>query len=151
MNSIVPFVSTLFIVTSAVLVAVGWYFIRVGKRETHQKVMIAAAVFAILFLIAYVSRTLIVGNTVFGGPDDVKVYYTIFLLFHIVLATVGAVMGVITIRFAYTNNFAKHRKLGPWTAIVWFITAITGVTVYYLLYIKYPGGDVSNIIDAIFG
>lgn len=151
MSTILPFLSTLFIVISALLVAVGWYLIRQGKRIPHQKVMVAAAVFAILFFLIYASRTIIVGNTIFGGPDHIKTFYMIFLIFHIFLATAAAVMGIITLTLAFKGNFFKHRKIGPWTAVIWFLTAITGVTVYYLLYIKYPSGEVSNVIEAIFG
>ncbi len=151
MYTVLPFLSVSFIVMSAILVAIGWYLIRKGNRFAHQRVMIAAAVFAIIFFVIYVSRTFIVGNTEFGGPDDVKTYYTIFLLFHIVLATVSAVMGLVTLRLAFKGNFFKHRKLGPYTAVIWFATAITGVLVYYLLYIRYPGGEVTNVFRAIFG
>ena len=151
MSTAMPFISTLFIVISAILVAIGWYLIIKGKREAHQKVMVAGAISALLFFIIYVSRTVFYGNTEFGGPDSIKTFYLIFLLFHITLATVAAVMGIITLTFAFKGNFFKHKRIGPWTAIIWFLTAITGVTVYYLLYIKYPGGEVTGLLEAIFG
>ena len=88
---ILPTISTAFIVLSAITVAIGWYQIKQRKRETHQKTMIWAAVFAVIFFVIYVSRTVFIGNTSFGGPDHIKLYYTIFLIFHIILATVGAV------------------------------------------------------------
>jgi putative membrane protein len=151
MSTIMPFVSTSFIVISAILVAIGWYLIRKGRREPHQKVMVAASISAIIFFIIYVSRTLIYGSTVFGGPDELRPFYITFLLFHIVLAIVAAVMGIITLILAFKGNFFKHRKIGPYTAVIWFCTAITGVTVYYLLYVKYPGGDVKGLVESIFG
>ena len=95
---ILPTICTFFIILSAVLVAIGWNLIRKKKIEAHKKTMLAAAVSAVLFLIIYVSRTILVGNTAFGGPDNLKVYYTVFLIFHIILATTGAVFGVVTIR-----------------------------------------------------
>jgi putative membrane protein len=61
------------------------------------------------------------------------------------------VMGLITLRFAYKKEFAKHRKIGPWTSVIWFITSITGATVYSLLYLIYPGGETSGVLDVIFG
>ena len=54
--------------------------------------MLWAAVFALTFFIIYASRTIFIGNTAFGGPDSVKIYYTIFLVFHINLATIGGVL-----------------------------------------------------------
>lgn len=148
---IFPMISTSFIALSAILVAFGWRFIIKGKREAHEKTMIAAAIAATIFFIIYMSRTIFVGNTTFNGPDDLKTLYLIFLLFHIVLATVAAVFGITTLTLAFRKNFAKHRKWGRKTAVIWFATAITGITVYVLLYLCYPGGHTKPVIDAIFG
>lgn len=149
--TIFPTISTSFIVISAILVAIGWVQIIKGKREAHKKTMIAGAVAALLFFIVYTSRTAFVGNTEWGGPEDLKLYYQIFLIFHIVLATVAAVFGLTTLTLAFKERFAKHRKWGRITAVIWFFTAITGVTVYILLYILYPGGHTKPVIDVIFG
>jgi putative membrane protein len=146
-----PTLSTFFIVLSGILVAIGWALIAKRKIQAHQNVMTAAGIAAILFFIIYVSRTLFDGNTAFGGPESLKIYYTIFLVFHIILATVGAVLGLINLYTGYKKNFALHRKLGPTTSIVWFFTAITGALVYILLYVLYPGGTTEPVIKAIFG
>jgi len=144
-------ISTSFIVISAVLVAIGWALIIKGRKEAHRKVMIAGAIAAIIFFIVYASRTIFVGNTNWGGPDDLKQYYMIFLFFHIVLATVAAVFGITTLVLAFKERYAKHRKWGKVTALIWFATAITGVTVYTLLYIMYPGGHTTPLLDMLFG
>ncbi|MFY0544333.1 DUF420 domain-containing protein [Brevibacillus sp. H7] len=151
MSIILPTISTSFIAMSGILVAFGWYYISQRKVETHMRVMKWAAVFATVFFLTYLSRTLFVGNTLFGGPDNVRVFYQIFLLFHIVLATVGGVMGLVTLYYGYKKQFAKHKRIGPWTSIVWFGSAITGVTVYTLLYVIYPGGSTAPVLDVIFG
>ena len=151
MSEWLPFACTLFIVVSAVLVAAGWIQIARRKVSVHRRLMIWAAVFAASFFLLYVSRTLFVGNTQFGGPDHLKPVYLSFLLFHIVLATVGGIMGLITLYLGYKNKQPAHRKIGPYTSVVWFCTAITGVTVYILLYVLYPGGETRPLIEAIFG
>ena len=148
---LLPTISTFFIVLSAILVAIGWVLIAKRKIEAHKKTMMAAAVAAILFFTIYISRTVFVGNTAFGGPDHLKIYYTIFLVFHIILATTSAVFGIITLYTGSKNNLAKHRKLGPFTSIIWFFTAITGVAVYLLLYVFYKGGETTSVIKAILG
>jgi putative membrane protein len=148
---ILPTISTTFIVLSAVMVAIGWNLIRNRKIEAHKKAMTFAGIFAIIFFIIYASRTIFVGNTSFGGPDNIKIYYTIFLIFHITLATVGAVLGIISLTTGYKNKLSIHRKLGPITSLVWFFTAITGVAVYLLLYVFYHGGDTTSVIKAILG
>jgi putative membrane protein len=148
---VLPTISTTFIVLSAVMVAIGWNLIRKRKIEAHKKAMLFAALFAVIFFVIYASRTVFIGNTSFGGPDNIKIYYTIFLIFHITLATVGAVFGIVTLITGWKNNLAKHRKLGPITSIIWFFTAITGVLVYLLLYVFYPGGDTTSVFKAILG
>ncbi|MCP3026239.1 DUF420 domain-containing protein [Halobacillus sp. A5] len=148
---LLPTLSTIFIVVSAVLVAIGWVLIARDKRAAHKQTMVAAAISALTFFIIYLSRTVIVGNTSFGGPDDIKVYYTIFLIFHIILATTGGVFGLVTLRVAFKRNIAKHRKIGPVTSVIWFCTAVTGVFVYLLLYIIYDSGTTTNMMRAILG
>ena len=153
MNSlpILPTISTSFIVLSAITVAIGWWQIKQRKIEAHKKTMVVAGVFALIFFIIYASRTIFIGNTSFGGPEEIKIYYTIFLVFHITLATIGAVFGIVSILTGYKNNLSVHRKLGPITSIIWFFTAITGVAVYLLLYVFYRGGETTSLIKAILG
>lgn len=153
MNSlpILPTISTSFIVLSAITVAIGWWQIKQRKIEAHKRTMFFAAIFALIFFIIYASRTIFIGNTSFGGPDDIKIYYTVFLVFHITLATVGAVFGIVSLTTGYKNNLALHRKLGPVTSIIWFFTGITGVAVYLLLYVFYRGGETTSMIKAILG
>ncbi|MCQ6279785.1 DUF420 domain-containing protein [Bacillus sp. EB600] len=153
MNSlpVLPTISTSFIVLSAITVAIGWWQIKQRKIETHKKTMILAAIFALIFFIIYATRTVFIGNTSFGGPSDIKIYYTIFLIFHITLATVGAVLGIINLVTGFKKKFSTHRKLGPITSIVWFCTGITGVIVYLLLYVFYKGGETTSVLKAILG
>ncbi|MDQ0298354.1 putative membrane protein [Salibacterium salarium] len=151
MTNILPMISTLCIIISAIFVALGLYFIKQGKRLSHQRTMIMGAVFAILFLAIYISRTILIGNTSFGGPTAVEPYYTAFLVFHICLAVTGLVFGGITMRLAFKGRFMKHKKAGPWAAIIWFFSAATGVVVYLTLYIFWEPGPTTNLLRAIFG
>jgi putative membrane protein len=148
---ILPTISTTFIVLSAITVAIGWWHIKQKNIDAHRKTMTLAGIFALIFFVIYASRTVFIGNTSFGGPDDIKVYYTIFLIFHIILATVGAILGIISLWTGYKNRLEFHRKLGPVTSILWFFTGITGVAVYLLLYVFYHGGETTSLIKAILG
>ncbi|MEW8971839.1 DUF420 domain-containing protein [Mesobacillus jeotgali] len=148
---ILPTISTTFIVLSAITVAIGWAQIKQRKIDQHRKTMTLAGIFAIIFFVIYASRTIFIGNTSFGGPDDIKIYYTLFLIFHITLATIGAVLGIISLYTGYKNRLERHRKLGPVTSVTWFFTGITGVAVYLLLYVFYKGGETTSVIKAILG
>lgn len=149
MAHLLPTISTFFIAVSAVVIAFGWRQILQGKKEQHKKTMLWGAFFALVFFIIYLSKTVFIGNTTFGGPDNLRIVYFVFLIFHILLATTAAVFGITTILLAFNEKFSKHRKFGRFTATIWFITAVTGVTVYVLLYVMYPGGETKGLIDAI--
>lgn len=148
---ILPTISTLFIVISAILVAIGWVLIAKRKIKQHKIIMVLAGVAALIFFIIYALRTVVLGNTAFGGPNDVKIYYTLFLVFHITLATVGAVFGIVSILSGFKTKFQLHKKIGPITSIIWFFTAITGVAVYLLLYVFWEPGETTSVIKAILG
>ncbi|MBP1932637.1 DUF420 domain-containing protein [Ammoniphilus resinae] len=151
MGHVLPLISTLLIVTSAILIAFGWYYIRKRQLEKHKKIMSLAGIAALLFFIIYSSRTVFIGNTTFGGPESIKPFYTGFLIFHIFLATVGAVFGIVSISSGYKSRLKIHRKIGPWTSVIWFITAVTGVMVYFLLYVFWEPGEADSMIKAILG
>ncbi|KAA1042689.1 DUF420 domain-containing protein [Macrococcus equipercicus] len=148
---ILPTISTSFIVISAIFVAIGWYQIAKGNIEAHKKIMLIAGICALTFFIIYATRTVFIGNTSFGGPHRLKLYYTIFLVFHINLATIGGIMGLVNIWSGLKGKLKLHRKIGPITSVIWFFTAITGVAVYLLLYVFYHGGETTSVIKAILG
>lgn len=148
---ILPTISTIFIIISATFVVIGWIFIIKKKYRAHKRAMVTAAISALLFFIVYASRTAFIGNTSFGGPENIKIYYTIFLLFHITLATISAVFGVITLRLAFKRKIKRHEKIGPITSVIWLIACITGVMVYLLLYVIYDSGTTTSMIRAILG
>lgn len=148
---VIPLLSTVCIVASAVLVAFGWSSIRKGNKTAHRKAMVSAAAFAILFIGVYLIRTIIVGNTSFGGPSTIKPYYLGFLMFHIVLAVTGLVFGAITLTFSLKGRFDLHKKMGPWTAVIWHCAAITGIMVYLALYVIWEPGPVTSMVRAVSG
>jgi putative membrane protein len=144
-----PLIMEICMIVSAIAIALGWYFIRQGKRETHRRLMLVGSAFAVAFFVNYVLRTVIVGDTTFGGPTRWATAYQIFLQAHATLATVAAVLGIITLRRAFLQRFQLHRKIGPWTATTWLVAAASGLVVFLLLYVIYPPGPNTNLFRAI--
>lgn len=146
----IPTISTVSIVISAILMFIGWRKIKNNHQQAHARFMLSTALFALIFFIFYMLHTTLQGSTSFGGPEALEIYYTIFLIFHIFLATLGAVLLVIQIVSGLRGKFSLHRKMGPFVFGVWEFAAITGVMVYLMLYIIFPQGDSTSLLDAIF-
>ncbi|MCL6625775.1 DUF420 domain-containing protein [Alicyclobacillus shizuokensis] len=147
-DKVLPWLNEAFIISSAIVMAFGWRAIRKGRRETHRRLMLTGSVLAALFFISYVVKTVVVGDTSFGGPAQWRTPYQVFLQAHSILATVAAILGVITLVLAFRASFRRHKRVGPWTVSVWFVTAATGLMVFLLLYIIFPPGETTNVLRA---
>lgn len=145
------YINEAFILSSAIVMAFGWYFIRRRNVEVHRRLMLTGSILAALFFITYVLKTVIFGDTTFGGPKTWKTPYQVFLQAHSILATVAAILGIVTLTFAFKSRFSSHRKIGPWTTSTWFVTAVTGFLVFLMLYIVFPQGDTTNVFRAWLG
>lgn len=150
LHFILPTISTSFIVLSAIFMVVGIVKIKQRKEVEHEKWMKLAALAALIFFIIYLSKTIFLGNTQFGGPESLTIYYVIFLISHICLSTTGGILGAVQLYTGMKNKRSTHRKVGKFAVPIWFLTAITGVMVYILLYVLYPGGETTGLFDAIF-
>ncbi|MDI3328985.1 MAG: DUF420 domain-containing protein [Alicyclobacillaceae bacterium] len=149
--TVLPYINEAFILLSAGCVAVGWILIRRGRVEAHRRAMLAGVVLASAFFVSYLLKTLTVGDATFGGPERWRGAYQVFLQVHSVLATVAAVLGVLTLRAAAKGRRAFHKRIGRWTASLWFVTAATGLAVFLLLYILYEPGPTKNMFRAWLG
>jgi uncharacterized membrane protein YozB (DUF420 family) len=47
-------------------------------------------------------------------------------------------MILITLSRALRERFDQHKKIARWTLPLWLYVSVTGVLVYWLLYIKFP-------------
>ncbi len=148
---ILPQLNEAFMLASAGCVALGWRAIRTRRVHRHRRLMLTGSVLGALFFVSYVVKTLLVGDTEFGGPLRLKTAYMSFLQVHVTLATLGGVLGVVTLRWALRGRFGRHRRVAPWTAVLWFVAAGTGLTVYLLLYVIFPPGPTTNVLKAVVG
>ncbi len=150
-NIILSYFNEACITLSAIVFAIGWVQIRKHHVKSHRRLMLIGSVLVALFFITYVLKTILIGDTAFGGPKHVAVYYYIFLQMHSILASVAAVLGILTLVWALKGNFRRHRRSAPWTVIIWFITAASGLAIFILLYIAYPLGPTTNLFRAWIG
>jgi uncharacterized membrane protein YozB (DUF420 family) len=122
--------------SSAVLIGIGFQFIKRGRREAHKRAMIAAFITSTLFLISYLYYHLVLraGVTHFQGEGVSRPLYFALLISHTILAAVVVPFILVTLARALKGRFAKHKAIAPYTFAIWMYVSVTGVIIYFLLY-----------------
>jgi uncharacterized membrane protein YozB (DUF420 family) len=120
-----------------VFLLVGYTFIRRGKMQAHKLCMLGAFSCSVVFLASYLYFHWHVGNVRFGGHGWIRPVYFSILITHTSLAIVIVPLVLITLTRALRQRFARHRAIARWTFPLWLYVSITGVIVYWLLYIAY--------------
>ena len=123
---------------SAVLLIIGYSFIRRKNMRAHRACMIAAFVTSTLFLISYLTYHYHHGSTPFQGQGWVRTLYFTILITHTILAAVIVPFALTTLYRATRGNFASHARVARWTLPMWLYVSVTGVVVYLMLYQIYP-------------
>ncbi len=123
---------------SAILLTLGYAFIRQNKRDAHRACMISAFVTSTLFLVSYLFYHYHHGSTSFQGQGIVRYVYFTILLTHTVLAAAIVPMIFLTFFRAFKQRFDLHRRIARWTLPFWLYVSVTGVLVYLMLYHLYP-------------
>jgi uncharacterized membrane protein YozB (DUF420 family) len=120
--------------TAAILLVTGHRLIRTGRRQAHQRVMLAAFSVSVLFLISYLVYHYQVGSVRFGGTGAIRTVYLTILVSHSILAAAVPVLAVVTLCRALRGRFDAHRRIARWTLPIWLYVSVTGVLVYWMLY-----------------
>jgi len=123
---------------SAVLLSLGYVFIRRKKPHIHKRFMVAAFAVSVLFFISYVTYHASAGSTHFTGQGWIRPVYFTILITHILLAAAIVPLAIITLVRALRRKFHNHKRIARWTLPIWFYVSVTGVVVYLLLY-HFPG------------
>ena len=113
--SALPAVNAFLNGTSAVLLTVGYVFIRLKKVTAHKTCMVTAFVVSSLFLLSYLIYHYHVGSMSFGGSGFIRPVYFTLLISHIVLAACIVPLALVTIYRAWSEQFEKHMRIARWT------------------------------------
>jgi putative membrane protein len=132
-----PSVNATLNATSAVLLIVGYYYIRQRRQQAHRACMLAAFSVSVLFLVSYVIYHFHAGTTRFTGQGWIRPVYFALLLSHTLLAAVVPFLALLTLSRALRQQFDRHRAIARWTLPVWLYVSVTGVVIYWLLYHVY--------------
>lgn len=120
--------------TSAVLLTLGYFFIRRKKVNWHKACMASAFVTSTLFLVSYLIYHYHAGSKAFPGEGWTRPLYFTILISHIILATVTLPLAIVTLTRALRGRFEKHRRIARWALPIWLYVSVTGVVVYLMLY-----------------
>ena len=131
----------------AVLLVAALIAVKSKRFLLHKKLMIAAIILSLLFLVSYICHHLLSGDTKYGdlnhdgilSPDEKTLAGNMRYVYYVILATHIPLAGIIlpfilfTAYRALTADYARHKKLARITWPIWFYVAITGVAVYLMI------------------
>jgi putative membrane protein len=131
----------------AIFLLVALITVKQKKYELHKKLMLAAIVLSVFFLLSYIAHHLLAGETKYGDIDHdgiisdaeklsvggLRTFYYIILITHIPLAAIVLPFILFTAYRALIGEYEQHKKLTRITWPLWFYVAITGVIVYYMI------------------
>ena len=133
--------------TVTILLLAGLWAVRSRKYLLHKRIMIAAIILSILFLVSYICHHLFAGETKFGDIDhngiisadektwggSLRIIYYFILGTHIPLAGIILPFILFTSYRSLTGEYQRHKKLARITWPVWLYVAVTGVVVYLMI------------------
>jgi len=127
---------------ATVLITAGFIFIMKKDMKRHRACMLSAAVASALFLVFYlIYHALTLGHERhFAGTGTIRTLYLVILMTHIPLAGLIAYLVPRTFIFALKGNFERHKAWAKWTFPIWYYVSVTGVLVYFFLYVWWPDG-----------
>ena len=120
--------------TSALLLILGYIFIRQGAWTGHALCMCSALGTSTLFLISYLVYHYFHGATAFPGQGWIRPIYFTILISHTALAAAVPPLALATLVPALRSRFDKHRRIARVTFPVWLYVSLTGIVIYWMLY-----------------
>ncbi len=122
---------------TAILLILGYFFIKAKDYKMHRQLMIAAFGLSTVFLVSYVISKISNDPVPFGGEGALRFIYFFILITHIVLSAIIVPLVLFTIYRGLTGQNEKHKKIAKWTFPIWLYVAITGVLVYIFMWPYY--------------
>lgn len=131
----------------AVLLIAAVVAVKNQKYRQHKKLMMAALVLSVLFLLSYVTHRLFAGEARFGDANHdglvsaeelalvgkTRAIYFFILGTHILLASLTLPFILFTAYRGLTSEFPAHKKIARITWPFWFYVAVTGPVVYFMI------------------
>ncbi len=125
---------------ATVLLVIALVFIKQRRIQAHRATMLAAFAVSCVFLVFYVAHKVAVKgvHTPFGGEGAIRSVYYAMLISHIVLAMAIVPLAIVTLFRGLKRDDARHKRIARITWPIWFYVSVTGVLVYFMLYVWFP-------------
>jgi uncharacterized membrane protein YozB (DUF420 family) len=97
--------------------------------------MLSAFGVSAIFLVCYLVYHFEVGSVPYQGQGWMRTVYFTILISHVILAATVPVLTILTLWRAFQERFDKHKRIAKITFPIWLYVSITGVLVYFMLYV----------------
>ncbi len=128
LEPLVSYGSRATIALSGLAVITGVVLVKTGRKEAHKKAMVTAALLAVIFVILYILRTMLFEHGRYEG--DYRTFYLFTLGSHTVMSLINLPLAVVTIYLGFKGRIEIHKRIAPYTAVVWIYVAFTGWLVF---------------------
>lgn len=119
---------------SALLLILGFIFIKQGAWTAHALCMCSALGTSTLFLVSYLTYHYFHGATPFPGHGWIRPVYFTILVSHTILAVATVPLAILTLVRALKSQFERHLRIARVTFPIWLYVSFTGIVVYWMLY-----------------
>ncbi len=125
---------------ATILIVSGLVCIKRGNEKAHRSFMTAALSVSTLFLAGYIYHKYSVNweNRSIGAEGTIRSLYLLMLLTHVVLAMVIVPLVLRVFYLAIKGRYESHKKWARWTYPIWLYVSVTGVLVYFSIYVWFP-------------
>ncbi len=125
---------------ATILIVCGLVCIKQGNEKAHRSLMTAALVVSVLFLAGYVFHKWAVNwqNRPIGAEGAIRGIYLVMLLTHVLLAMAIVPLVLRTFFLAIKGRYESHKRWAKWTYPIWLYVSVTGVLVYFSIYVWFP-------------
>ncbi|WP_295180736.1 DUF420 domain-containing protein [uncultured Christiangramia sp.] len=118
---------------TAILLVVGYFFMKADKFLAHRNTMIAAFGLSVVFLVSYVLSKISNEPVPYGGEGVLRYVYFFILVSHIILSGIIVPLVLFTMYRGLSGEYDKHSKIARWTFPIWLYVAVTGVLVFLFM------------------
>jgi putative membrane protein len=133
--------------TVSLLLILALIVVKKGNYGLHKKLMLAAMLLSILFLVSYICHHLFTGDAKYGDSNhdgvvdaaeklaagNIRYFYYFIVGTHILLAGIVMPFVLFTAYSALIGEYAQHKKLARITWPIWLYVAVTGPIVYWMV------------------